>query len=429
MTNTSSHQSVPTKKGVLRVLHTSDWHLGKRLYHQSRDEEFALFLHWLAGIIDDHAVDILLVAGDIFDTMTPSNRAQELYYQFLGMVANGSCKHVVITAGNHDSPSFLEAPKNILGSLGIHVIGAKTARIQDELLILYDKNKPIAIVLAVPYLRDKDVRTSTQGENNTQKLQNTTDGIAQHYQTLTRLAKTAQQELQASQPKTSATVPIIAMGHLFVAGSQVSSSDDGMRELYVGTLGQVSSGIFDDDLDYVALGHIHAPQMVANLPHIRYSGSPIAMGFGEISKEKQVLLVDFQARQPSVYPIAVPIFQPLARILGDWHAIKQVLEDFINTKQSIWVEIVYTGKTLEPNLAGNIYQLIDGSNVQAINIQNQTLYHHSLGHSYARTDLQQLSVNEVFEQLLNQHELIDSEKTALQNAYQQLLGELDPSTL
>lgn len=412
----------PTKKpGTLRVLHTSDWHLGKRLYHQSRYDEFANFLDWLLDTINKNQVDILLVAGDIFDTMNPSNRAQELYYQFLASINQSCCQHVVIIAGNHDSPSLLEAPKTILQSLNIQVIGAVSDNPQDELLVLYNQQQPIAIVLAVPYLRDKDVRTSGFADNNSHKEQQTTQGIAKHYQKLANLAKDTQKKLQSTY---QTTIPVIAMGHLFVTGCHTSSSDDGMRELYVGTLGQISASIFDDCFDYVALGHIHAPQQVGTHLHIRYSGSPIAMGFGEASKAKQVLIVDFNKSTPTIYPVSVPVFQQLMRITGDWQTIEHTLATLIVQQQSIWVEIIYTGKSLEPNLVSNIYQLLSNTQIQALNIQNKTLYQQSLGQTHLGDELKHLSATDVFERLLAQNAIDGQEKTDLQAAHQTLLSQL-----
>ena len=143
----------------MKVLHTSDWHIGRTLYGRKRYEEFEAFLNWLAETIQQEQVDALLVAGDIFDTSTPSNRAQELYYQFLGCVAASSCRHVVLIAGNHDSPSFLNAPRELLKALHVHVIGSIPEKREDEVLLLRRADgSPELIVCAVPYLRDRDIR-------------------------------------------------------------------------------------------------------------------------------------------------------------------------------------------------------------------------------------------------------------------------------
>ncbi|WP_298871418.1 exonuclease SbcCD subunit D C-terminal domain-containing protein [uncultured Psychrobacter sp.] len=274
----------------LTILHTSDWHLGRRLYGRMRYDEFEAFLNWLQDTISAQKVDILIVAGDIFDTMTPSNRAQALYYEFLGRVSRSCCEHIVIVAGNHDSPTFLDAPSNVLKFLNVHVIGTACEDLNDEVLVLDDADgAPHCIIAAVPYLRDRDVRSSAAGESADSKDVNVIKGIRAHYDKVASIAKTKQAKLvEASQHH----IPIIATGHLFAAGG-TTTEDDGVRELYVGSLGKISADMFDEGFDYVALGHLHVPQRVGGRESIRYSGSPIAMGFGEAKQQKQVLLVQF----------------------------------------------------------------------------------------------------------------------------------------
>ena len=286
MSNLNKHPIIKP----LTILHTSDWHLGRRLYGQMRYDEFQAFLNWLTETIEAQKVDVLIVAGDIFDTMTPSNRAQSLYYQFLGTVSSLYCQHVVIVSGNHDSPTFLDAPANVLKFLNVHVIGTACENIEDEVLVLKDKhNQPQCLIAAVPYLRDRDVRSSQAGESGQNKDANVLTGINQHYAQVAEIAKANQSQLIKQH---NYYVPIIATGHLFTAGGR-TTEDDGVRELYVGSLGKVSVDMFDECFDYVALGHLHVPQKVGGCEHIRYSGSPIAMGFGEARQQKQVLLIQF----------------------------------------------------------------------------------------------------------------------------------------
>lgn len=274
----------------LTILHTSDWHLGRRLYGRMRYEEFEAFLSWLQETISAQKVDVLIVAGDIFDTMTPSNRAQALYYEFLGKVSKLCCEHIVIVAGNHDSPTFLDAPSKVLKFLNVHVIGTACDDLNDEVLVLDAVDgTPHCIIAAVPYLRDRDVRGSHAGESMDCKDANVIKGIRAHYDEVASIAKARQEHLSDAHQR---HIPIIATGHLFAAGSK-TTEDDGVRDLYVGSLGQISADMFDDGFDYVALGHLHVPQRVGGCEHIRYSGSPIAMGFGEAKQQKQVLLVEF----------------------------------------------------------------------------------------------------------------------------------------
>ncbi|WP_394211332.1 exonuclease SbcCD subunit D C-terminal domain-containing protein [Psychrobacter piscatorii] len=279
-----------TSTKPLKILHTSDWHLGRRLYGRLRYEEFEAFLQWLQDTISAQQVDILIVAGDIFDTMTPSNKAQALYYEFLGRVSRSCCQHVVIVAGNHDSPTFLDAPSNVLKFLNVHVIGTACDDLEDEVLVLGDdNNNPHCIIAAVPYLRDRDVRSSSAGESADSKDANVIRGIRAHYDAVANIAKGQQAKLIKSHQR---HIPIIATGHLFAAGGK-TTDDDGVRDLYVGSLGKISADMFDEGFDYVALGHLHVPQRVGGRESIRYSGSPIAMGFGEARQQKQVLLIQF----------------------------------------------------------------------------------------------------------------------------------------
>ena len=288
MSTLADTKSMPIKP--LTILHTSDWHLGRRLYGRMRYEEFEAFLSWLEETISAQKVDVLIVAGDIFDTMTPSNRAQALYFEFLGRVSKSCCQHVVIVAGNHDSPTFLDAPSQVLKFLNVHVIGTACDDLTDEVLVLNDADgTPHCIVAAVPYLRDRDVRSSSAGESAKTKDANVIAGICAHYDEVASIAKAQQAKLAEANQR---HIPIIATGHLFAAGG-TTTDDDGVRELYVGSLGKISADMFDECFDYVALGHLHVPQRVGGRESIRYSGSPIAMGFGEARQQKQVLLVKF----------------------------------------------------------------------------------------------------------------------------------------
>ena len=277
---------------MLTLLHTSDWHLGRRLYGKPRYDEFKQFLDWQLQTLREQKVDVLLIAGDIFDTTAPSNQAQNLYYDFLSQVCHTDCRHVIIVAGNHDSASFLEAPKQLLKAFNIHIIGSMTDTPTDEVITLSDKSEqPELIVMAVPYLRDRDVRTVGHGERLEDKERKLTQGIKAHYAQIADIAIAQQAQLHA---KYKRSIPIVATGHLFTVGGQTMEGD-GVRDLYVGSLGSIGAEIFHPQIDYVALGHLHIPQAVGGQPHIRYAGSPIAMGFGESRQQKQVHLLRFDA--------------------------------------------------------------------------------------------------------------------------------------
>ncbi len=273
----------------MKILHTSDWHLGRSLYGRKRYEESSAFLDWLNQTIEEEKIDALLVAGDVFDTSTPSNRAQELYYRFLCRVAGSCCRHVVVIAGNHDSPSFLNAPKELLRALNVYVVGSITDPLDDEVIVLYADAKPEAIVCAVPYLRDKDIRTVEPGETIDDKNVKLVEGLKKHYADIFQIAEQKRTEIiHAGHDR----IPILAMGHLFTAGGKTVDGD-GVRELYVGSLAHVGKDVFPSSFDYLALGHLHVPQVVGSEEHIRYCGSPIPMGYGEATQEKKVVIIEF----------------------------------------------------------------------------------------------------------------------------------------
>ncbi|WLP95746.1 exonuclease SbcCD subunit D C-terminal domain-containing protein [Psychrobacter sp. M13] len=509
--------SALTDSKSLTILHTSDWHLGRRLYGRLRYEEFEAFLNWLQETISARQVDVLIVAGDIFDTMTPSNRAQALYYEFLGKVSTLCCQHIVIVAGNHDSPTFLDAPSQVLKFLNVHIIGTACDDLNDEVLMLDDNNgEPLCVIAAVPYLRDRDVRGSQAGESADSKDANVIAGIRSHYDSVAQIAKDNQRQLSKVHKR---HIPIIATGHLFAAGSK-TTEDDGVRELYVGNLGKISAEMFDECFDYVALGHLHVPQRVGGCEHIRYSGSPIAMGFGEARQQKQVLLIQFgtventfanaftdkslvenvvdevieianvkvdktvkkvfnksndliddlfgfdevedfdasikEVSDPDplvdevknnttlynssttvetlhsnndtgmqVATLAIPCFQQLAQVSGDLQTIATTIlamaSNDINSDESIWLEIIYNGDEIVSELREEVSAMVEGLPFEVLKIKNTRTYNKVLNQEQTSEALQDLNELEVFERCLTTHEIAETQRESLRDAYQQIL--------
>ena len=340
----------------LRLLHTSDWHIGRTLYGRKRYEEFEAFLTWLAETIQQNQINALLVAGDVFDTSSPSNRAQELYYRFLCRVAASSCRHIVVVAGNHDSPSFLNAPRELLKALDVHVVGSSTASPEDEVLVLRnEQDAPELIVCAVPYLRDRDIRVAEAGESVEDKERKLIEGIRTHYAAVAALAEQKREELGVD-------IPIVGTGHLFTAGGQTVDGD-GVRELYVGSLAHVTAGIFPACFNYLALGHLHVPQKVNGSETIRYSGSPLPMGFGEAKQQKSVCQVEFHSTAASVQLIDVPIFQKLERVKGDWEGISNRIIELSATDSQGWLEVIYDGTEVIGDLRERLEAAISGTQI------------------------------------------------------------------
>lgn len=401
----------------MRVLHTSDWHIGRTLYGRKRYEEFEAFLNWLVQTIQQNEIDALLVAGDVFDTSAPSNRAQELYYRFLCRVAASSCRHIVIIAGNHDSPSFLNAPKELLKAIDVHVVGSSTASLEDEVLVLRnDEGAPELIVCAVPYLRDRDIRVAEPGESVEDKEQKLIDGVRTHYADIAALAEQKREELRAD-------IPIVGMGHLFTAGGQTVDGD-GVRELYVGSLAHVTAGVFPACFNYLALGHLHVPQKVNGSETIRYSGSPLPMGFGEAKQQKSVCQVEFHGTAASVQLIDVPMFQRLERVKGDWDGISNRIHELSETESQIWLEFIYDGTEIIGDLRERLEAKISGTQIEILRIKNNRIIDRVLGSIHEEETLNDLDVSDVFERCLTVHDVPEDQRLELLQAYKETVSSL-----
>ena len=401
----------------LKLLHTSDWHIGRTLYSRKRYEEFEAFLTWLAETIQQNEIDALLVAGDVFDTSAPSNRAQELYYRFLCRVAASCCRHVIVVAGNHDSPSFLNAPKELLKALDVHVVGSSTESPEDEVLVLRnEQDAPELIVCAVPYLRDRDIRVAEAGESVEDKERKLIEGIRTHYAAVAALAEQKREELGVD-------IPIVGTGHLFTAGGQTVDGD-GVRELYVGSLAHVTAGIFPACFNYLALGHLHVPQKVNGSETIRYSGSPLPMGFGEAKQQKSVCQVEFHSTAASVQLIDVPVFQKLERVKGDWDGISSRILELTATDTQGWLEVIYDGTEVIGDLRERLEAAISGTQMEVLRIKNNRIIDRVLGQIHEEETLDDLNVNDVFERCLAVHDVPEEQRPELLRAYQETVSSL-----
>jgi exonuclease SbcD len=406
----------------MKILHTSDWHIGRSLYGRKRYDEFEAFLDWLAHVIEEENINVLLVAGDVFDNSTPSNRAQELYYRFLARAAAPVSRHVVITAGNHDSPSLLDASRGLLKFLNIHVVGCPSDSPMDEVFILAGgDSEPRLMVCAIPYLRDRDIRIAEAGESIEDKERKIIEGIRNHYRAVCDAAR-EQRDLLGQ------AIPIIAMGHLFASGGQTAEGD-GVRELYIGSLAQVRTDVFPDCIDYLALGHLHIPQRVGGSDFIRYAGSPLPIGFGETDQEKSVVVVEFSSTSPAtVTTIPVPRFQELKSLQGDWESIARAVDELRSAESSAWLEVVYEGDEIAGSIRERLDEALQGTALEILRVKNNRVVERVLGRVDTET-LDELDVAEVFERCLETHEVPEEQRPALMNAYQEVvvsLCEADP---
>ncbi|MDB4297332.1 exonuclease subunit SbcD [Flavobacteriaceae bacterium] len=313
----------------MKILHTADWHLGHRLHEQSQYEEQELFLNWLENYIVSNCYDVLLISGDVFDTTMPSNQSLSQYYGFLMRLQNTCCKHIVITGGNHDSPGTLNAPKDLLNALNINVVGKSTDTIEEELFHL-STDKESVFVGAVPYLRDQDVRKAVAGESFNDSNERYKSALIQHYNALAN----------ACEKININNNPVLAMGHLFAIGGSISDSE---KDISVGNLGHIGADDFPTYFDYVALGHLHRPQIIGGNNIIRYSGSPVILSFSEVGYDKKIVSITVTDNAISeITETTIPEFRNICRVKGDFTTCMQALETIKTNSYGLepWIEIV-----------------------------------------------------------------------------------------
>jgi len=395
----------------MRILHTSDWHLGKLLYgKKDRIAEHLAFFEWLLKIIENQKIDLLIVAGDIFDTATPSWTAQKMYYGFLIQVIKTCCKKVIIVGGNHDSPSFLNAPKEILASLDVYVIGHATESIEDEVIIINNEyGEPELIVCAVPFLRTKDLIKFIEGENYSDQSKRINEGIKKHYEKIAEIAENKLKEIGKK-------IPVIATGHLSVSGG-LKTEDDGERGTYIGNIEAINSNIFPQIFDYIALGHYHVPSVIQH--HIRYCGSPIPLGFGELGHDKMIFVLEFK-NELVIDSIKIPVFQEFHTIIGDKNEISNKIFELKSKNTTVCVEVNYTGNELISDLSQWLMEETANSNIEVLKSKTTNKIENPVIKT-EKVDLTELTVMDVFENLLIQQQVNEEQKEKMIQLYQEIL--------
>ena len=351
----------------MRLLHTSDWHLGQNFFGFSRHYEHQQFLDWLLLTLVEQQIDVLLIAGDVFDTANAPVSAQQQLYQFLcAAKLNTPHLQVVIIAGNHDSPTRLEVPMPFLSAFDMVVIGQVTRQHQQidvERMVIPLKNQQGEVkawCLAIPFLRPSDVP----------KVDNAKDayleGIAALYQQATDCALDKRETGQA----------IIAMGHCHMLGSQVS--EDSERKLVMGGIESLSSAIFAPEISYVALGHLHLAQKVGGDDRVRYSGTPLPMSFSEEHYQHSIRVIELdhdaiKSATSILIPRTVPLYripktkaEPLDAVLTllqqhDWPTIPEQQQPYLLVRVQL--------EKPEPSLRQQIEQALANKSVKLIKIE------------------------------------------------------------
>lgn len=406
----------------MRILHTSDWHLGQHFMGKTRQAEHRAWCDWLVQTVQDQQADALIIAGDIFDTGTPPSYAREQYNDFIVQMHGTGCQ-LVIVAGNHDSVAMLNESKGLLGKLNTQVIATVGAEPDEQVLLLTQRNGDVgAIVCAIPFLRPRDIQRSQAGQSADDKQSDLQQAIAEHYAQLYARAEAKRVELGIK-------VPIIGTGHLTTVGVSLTES---VREIYVGSLTAFPTDAFPA-FDYLALGHIHRPQKVAGLEHIRYSGSPIALSFDESKQQKELLQIDLDSTGlQAVQVIDIPCFQRLISLKGSLAELEQqfaALAGELEPTAVAWLEIQVEVDDYYADLDERVTALCAELPVEVLRVRRLR------GNKVAGLTgdsgevLAELSPNEVFAKRLENEELSADEIKVLTGLHGQVLEALQETDL
>lgn len=353
----------------MKILHTADWHIGQLFHEYDRTYEHQQFLNWMIQVLQTEEIDVLLVSGDIFDISNPAAASIKMFYTFLNQATKVNPNlQIIITAGNHDSASRLEAPKPLLESSKVHIIGLieknTEGRVDYEKLTIpiVDASGEIkAWCLTIPFLRMGDYPSIPDCTNPY------TEGVAALYQEAFEYAH--QKKLDGQ--------PIIAMGHLHTSNAEKTDMDDAERPI-MGGVECVSSSAFHEDIKYVALGHIHKAQRIGGKEHIRYSGSPLPMSFSELAYKHQVIIFELNEEISNLKSVEVPVFIPLQRIPETHQPLHEVLalleqlpvaDNDLKTAPYLKVNVLL--ESPEPSLRHKIETALIGKKVRLAKIDSK----------------------------------------------------------
>ena len=400
----------------MRILHTSDWHLGNRMQEKSRTEEFRDFTNWLLVQLQEQKVDVLLISGDIFDNSTPGDSTLELYHDFLSKADQTGCRYIIMTGGNHDGVAQLDASTPLLKRHHAYMVSSLSRENIEKCLIPIEdeEGNPAAMVYAVPYLRPREVAEES-GDNEIDDAY--IRGIAKVYE---QIAQHAEAWKAANNG-----LPVICMGHLSVSGAEATSST---RKL-IGTLETVNAGIFSPVFDYVALGHIHKGYSLAE-GRIAYSGSPLPMGIDETA-DRHVLLVELFDGKLTREKIAVPSFTLHVKHSCATQAELKALPALLNTQKKeagcsrINLQLVYSGTDLSvEQLRTQVYEMFHHLYNYKLIVNRPGMYMEINDEDNVQ-DLSTLTPESVFEKCLEKYAIEAAEMEAIRNCFRQALDSLN----
>jgi exonuclease SbcD len=382
----------------MRLLHTSDWHLGQTLHGYDRLHEHQLFLDWLLQTLLAEDIDTLLIAGDVYDNANPSAASQKQLYRFLRQ-ARDAAPHlnIVIIAGNHDSPGRLEAPGPLLEEHAVTLIGqvgrdASGVIDVDGLVrpLLRRNGEVAAWCLAVPFLRPGDVPRTEDTENPYAA------GVAALYR----------QALECALARRAPGQAIVALGHCHMTGA--AQSADSERRIVIGGSEALPASLFGPEIAYAALGHLHLAQQVGKAAHVRYSGSPLPMSFSETNYRHQVLCIDLDGEQAAeITPLPVPRAVDMLRIPPQPAPLAEVLEMLAALPEASdapapYVEVRIALEQAEPGLRARIESALAGRHARLARIDTVLPRRRTAEFDPPPEQLAQLQPDDLFQRLYRQ---------------------------
>ncbi len=397
---------------TVRFFHTADWHLGQFFYQHSRQYEHEQFLAWLLEQIQQKQPHALLIAGDIFDVINPASSAQKQLYQFLADAHDlAPNMQTLMIAGNHDSGYRIEQIEPLLAKYNAKAVGVihknNDGQIDLERLLvpIYGENQVIvAWCLALPFLRPAEITGFNEQTSNSQ------NAIAYLHQQLIAEAKKKKTPEQA----------LILMSHAHMQGGETSDSE---RPIIIGHEEALSTALFDEVIDYVALGHLHKPQKVQE-QHIRYSGSPIPLSFSEINYKHQILEVTIDPQAHSSQknsteesdharlqfePILIPRSVQLHKIKGELTEVFTQLNTLPQGEieaidQREYVDIEYhTNVPPQPNLRQQFEDALPKNRYRLVRIARQYLATEHDGNFATTINLEPPTPEKLFQQIWKKH--------------------------
>jgi exonuclease SbcD len=403
---------------MIKILHTSDWHIGKKIYGIDLAPDHRLFFQWLIETIVNQEIDVLLISGDVFDLSNPSVESRTIYYDVLVKLRNVGCQ-VIITGGNHDSAMVLDAPRELLKALNIRVVGGMPQNQEDTVIPLKNRTGEVeAAVVAIPFLREADLQLQLTNDTYESRMEAMRSSVLKIYNQLSTSA-----ELRFP------SIPKIAMGHLFGIGASVSESE---RELMIGNLNMLEVDKITEGIDYMALGHIHRPQKLKSKVPALYSGSPIPLSFSEHYDTKSIILLKVNENKSiDIELINIPEIRKLVRIKGSYSEISSVLENWKNASlglQSL-MELEFVENEHNPVIINQIQELVDSwENTSAKIIKHRVTFKNGNGSQYQwaeeNVQIQELNPGDVFLNLLDSVDLQSNQRQLVDKAFRELLAEV-----